>query len=92
MKIMKSFERVEDNMEMTEKRQMQMKQLGLTISYYRKLKGMSQEGLAKAVDLSRTHISNLEAPGMKTSISLEKLLDIADVLNVPVMRFFDFRE
>ncbi len=53
---------------------------------------MSQLELAKAVDLSRTHISNLEAPNMPTSISLEKLFDIADVLNVPVMKFFDFRE
>ncbi len=52
---------------------------------------MTQEGLAKAVDLSRTHISNLEAPNMPTSISLEKLFDIADVLEVPVKKFFDFR-
>ncbi len=57
-------------MEMTEKRKMQMRQLGLTISYYRKMKGMSQLELAKAVDLSRTHISNLEAPSMPTSICL----------------------
>ncbi len=77
---------------MTEKRKQQYLQLGLTISYYRKLKGMTQGDLAKAVDLSRTHISNLEAPGMPVSISLEKLFDIADILNVPVMKFFDFRE
>ncbi len=76
---------------MTEERKMQMRQLGLNVTYYRKLKGMTQVELAKAVDLSRTHISNLEAPGMKTSISLEKLFDIADVLDVPVKKFFDFR-
>ncbi len=75
-----------------EKRRQEYAQLGLTISYYRKLKGLTQGDLAKAVDLSRTHISNLEAPGMKTSISLEKLFDIADVLNVPVAKFFDFRD
>jgi hypothetical protein len=34
----------------------------------------------------------MEAPGMKTSISIEKLLDIADVLEVPVKKFFDFRD
>ncbi len=77
---------------MTELRKQQYLQMGLTISYYRKLKGMTQGDLAKAVNLSRTHISNLEAPGMPVSISLEKLFDIADVLNVPVMKFFDFRE
>ncbi len=73
-------------------RRKQYLQLGLTIGYYRKLKGITQGDLAKAVDLSRTHISNLEAPNMPTSISLDKLFDIADVLGVPVMKFFDFRE
>ncbi len=77
---------------MTEERKIQFKRLGLNVTYYRKLKGMTQIELAKSVDLSRTHISNLEAPGMRTSISLEKLFDIADVLEVPVMKFFDFRE
>lgn len=77
---------------MNDRRNSQYKQLGLTIAYYRKLKGITQQSLADAVKLSRTHISNLEAPNMPTSISLEKLLDIADVLNVPVKKFFDFRE
>ncbi len=70
----------------------QYKQLGLTISYYRKLKGYTQQDLADMVHLSRTHISNLEAPNLPTSISLEKLFDIAEVLNVPVGCFFDFRD
>ncbi len=77
---------------MTQERLNQFKQLGLTIAYYRKLKGYTQQGLAEAAGLSRTHISNLEAPNMPTSISLEKLFDIADVLGVPVKQFFDFRE
>lgn len=76
---------------MTEDRLNQFKQLGLTIAYYRKLKGYTQQELAEAAGLSRTHISNLEAPNMPTSISLEKLFDIADVLDVPVKSFFDFR-
>ncbi len=77
---------------MTEQRKIQMKQLGLNIAYYRKLKGLTQKKLASAVDLSLTHISNLEAPNMPVSISLEKLFDISDVLGVPVSKFFDFRE
>ena len=75
-----------------ERRKIQFKQLGLTIAYYRKLKGLTQQALADTVNLSRTHISNLEAPNMPTSISLEKLFDIADVLNVPMKSLFDFRE
>ena len=75
-----------------DQRTKQFTQLGLTVAYYRKLKNITQIELADAVNLSRTHISNLEAPNMPTSISLEKLLDIADVLNVPVKKLFDFRD
>ena len=76
---------------MNEKRIRQFRGLGLTISYYRKLKGLTQADLAQNVGLSRTHISNIEAPQVKTSISLESLFDIADALDVPVKDLFDFR-
>lgn len=66
--------------------------LGLTIAYYRKLRELTQAELAEATNLSRTHISNIEAPNGKTSISLNKLFDIADVLEVPVKDLFDFRD
>lgn len=66
--------------------------LGLTIAYYRKLRGLTPAELAEATNLSRTHISNIEAPNGKTSISLNKLFDIADVLEVPVKDLFDFRD
>lgn len=66
--------------------------LGLTIAYCRKLRGLTQAELAEATNLSRTHISNIEAPNGKTSISLNKLFDIADVLEVPVKDLFDFRD
>lgn len=76
---------------MDEKRIRQFRELGLTISYYRKLKGLTQSELAQNVGLSRTHISNIEAPQVKTFLSLESLFDIADALDVPVKDFFDFR-
>ena len=66
-------------------------QLGLTISYYRRLKGLSQGELAEKVGLSKTHIGNVEAPVSRTSVSLEALFDIADALDVPVGKFFDIR-
>ena len=66
--------------------------LGLTIAYYRKLRGLTQAELAEATNLSRTHISNIEAPNGKTSISLNKLFDIADVLEVPGKDLFDCRD
>ena len=77
---------------MTAKRENQYRHLGLTIAYYRKLHGITQMQLAEDVNLSRTHISNIEAPNVRTSISLDKLFDIADALQVPVKLLFEFRE
>ncbi|MFR8547518.1 MAG: helix-turn-helix domain-containing protein [Lachnospiraceae bacterium] len=77
---------------MTEQRANQYRQLGLTIAYYRKLRGLTQLQLAEYTNLSRTHISNLEAPNMPTSISLESLFDIADILDVPIGKLFEIRE
>ena len=74
------------------KRMNDFRMLGLTIAYYRKLRGMTQADLAEATQLSRTHISNIEAPNGKTSISLNKLFDIAEVLEVPMKDLFDFRD
>lgn len=74
------------------KREQEYKMIGLNIAYYRKLKGISQLTLAEEVDLSRTHISNIEAPNMPTAISLDALLDIADALGVPAKNLLDFHE
>ena len=57
-------------------------QLGLAISYFRKLKGMSQEALAEKANLSRSHISVIEAPGLVRPFSLEVLFNIADALDM----------
>lgn len=67
---------------LNEKRTQQYKMIGLNIAYYRKLKGYTQLQLAEAVNISRTHMSNIEAPNMPTSVSLETLLDIAEVLEI----------
>lgn len=58
------------------------------VAYYRKERGMTQRVLSEIVELSRTHISNLEAPNMKLSISLDSLIDIAQILEVPVEKLF----
>lgn len=66
------------------------KQLGLKISYYRKMRGLSQLELAEKVGISRTHMSNIEAVNMPTSISLDTLFDIADILDIPIGYLVDF--
>lgn len=64
--------------------------LGLNIAYYRKLKGLTQLQLAEAIDISRTHMSNIEAPNIETSVSLDTLFDIADKLQIPITDLFEF--
>lgn len=64
--------------------------MGLNIAYHRKLKKLTQAQLAELVDISRTHISNIEAPNMITPISLELAFNIADALEIPVKELFKF--
>lgn len=75
---------------MDEKRKQEYKMIGLNIAYYRKLKGITQLQLAEQINISRTHMSNIEAPNMPTSISLDTLFDIADTLEVSVASLLDF--
>ena len=60
--------------------------VGLNILYYRKKQGLTQLQLAEAADYSLNHIQQIETA--KTTPSVEALLDIADVLEVPVTEFF----
>lgn len=56
--------------------------IGLNIALQRKLKKMTQSQLAEKINISRTHMSNIEAPNMVTPVSLEVIFDICDVLNI----------
>ncbi len=77
---------------MTEKRKQEYKMIGLNIAYYRKLKGLTQLQLAESINISRTHMSNIEAPNMPTSVSLETLMDIADTLEIPIETLLHFNK
>lgn len=46
------------------------------------MRGLSQEKLAEMVNVSRSHISYIEAPGIAYSFSLEVFYNIADALEV----------
>lgn len=74
------------------KHEQEYKMIGLNIAYYRKLNGLSQLQLAEKIGVSRTHISNIEAPNMPTAVSLETLLEIADALKTPAKNLLDFRK
>lgn len=65
--------------------------LGLNIAYYRKLKGLTQLQLAEAINISRTHMSNIEAPNVPTSVSLDTLFDIAEKLEISISQLLTFK-
>lgn len=46
------------------------------------MKNIIQIELAEAINISRTHMSNIEAPNMVTPVSLEVISDIANVLDI----------
>ena len=56
-------------------------ELGILIGAIRKRSGMNQEQLSEKAKVSRTTISELEAPNMVRDISLDTLFKICDVLN-----------
>lgn len=58
------------------------RKLGLKISYYRKLKGFTQEQLAEKLDKNLAFIGAVEAPNVNRTISLDTLFDIAEILEI----------
>ena len=64
--------------------------LGLKISYYRKLRGITQEILAEIIGKDASYIGQIEAPNICKAISLDTLFDIALALNIEPSKFLDF--
>ena len=67
------------------------RKMGLKISYYRKLKGLTQEQLAERIDKNLAFIGAVEAPNVNRTISLDTLFDIACVLGIPAYKFLSLR-
>jgi len=61
--------------------------IGLKISYYRKLRGLTQEQLAEKIEKNLAFIGAVEAPNVNRTVSLDTLFDIAEALDVPPYKF-----
>lgn len=68
----------------------QYQQFGLNVVYYRKKKRYSQTQLAELVDIHRTYVSAIELG--KVSVSFDVLFKLAEVLEIPPHKLFEFRE
>lgn len=77
---------------MNMKYEMEYRQLGLRIAYFRRLRGLTQEELAEKINKSAAFIGHVEAPNVYKAVSLDTLFDISDVLGVPVFKFLAFDE
>lgn len=76
---------------MQEKFRNKYRMLGLRIAFYRKAKGMTQEQFAEAIGKSWSFISQVEANNgaQIKGVSLNTLFTMAEVLEVPVVKFFE---
>ena len=57
-------------------------QLGIAISALRRIRGLSQEKLAEKANISRSLLSNIEAPNMAYGFSLNVFYNIAEALDI----------
>ena len=57
-------------------------QLGIAISALRRIRGLSQEKLAEKANISRSLLSNIEAPNLVYGFSLDAFFNIADALDI----------
>ena len=64
--------------------------IGLNILHYRKEQGLTQIQLAEKADISRTYMQKIETAS--TTCTLNTLIDIADALNIPLKKLFEFRD
>ena len=58
------------------------RQIGIKISYYRKLRGYTQEVFSEILGVSSSYYSQIEAAGCYKPISLRTLFKIAEALEV----------
>lgn len=64
--------------------------MGLKISYYRKIKSLTQAELAEKLNCDVSFIGQIEAPNIYKTISLDTLFRIADALEMPAYKLLIF--
>ena len=64
--------------------------IGLNILHYRKEQGMTQMQLAEKADISSKYLQRIETAA--SSCTLDTLIDIAEALDIPLKKLFEFRD
>lgn len=68
------------------------RQIGAKVAYYRTLRQLTQDELAKKVHISRSTLGRIERGTYNKSVSLSTLLDIADGLHIELSYLVSFTE
>ena len=63
---------------------------GANVCYYRRKRKLTQEQLAEMIEVEPNHMSNIELA--KVGASLDAVFNIADALEIPVYKLFEFRD
>lgn len=64
--------------------------IGLKISYYRKLRSLTQAQLAEILGCEVSFIGQIEVPNVYKAISLDTLFRIAKALDIPAYKLLYF--
>ena len=68
------------------------RQIGAKVAYYRTLRKLTQDELAKRVHVSRSTLNRIERGRYNGGISLSTLMDVADGLRVEVSNLVSFTD
>lgn len=64
--------------------------IGLNILHYRKEQGLTQMQLAEKANMSSKYLQRIETA--TSSCTLDTLIDIAEALDIPLKKLFEFRD
>lgn len=63
---------------------------GANVYFYRRKRKLTQEQLAEMIEIEPNHMSNIELA--KVGTSLDVVFRVADALEIPVHKLFEFRD
>ena len=64
--------------------------IGLNILHYRKEQGLTQMQLAEKCNISRNYMQRIETAA--SACTVNTLIDIAEALNIPLKKLFEFKD
>ncbi len=74
------------------KQAIQFRQIGAKIAYYRTLRGLQQDELARLANISKSVLSRIERGKYNNNVPVSVLLVISEILHIEPSLFLSFNE